>query len=100
MAEHRALHHQPMVKGERRKLRRQSTINRYNRFTLANFTINDFSLLRTFIQIRREAQSTSSAPSFTITSIKALESFLGYRTDYPGIEEDKIDDANQATQVP
>jgi hypothetical protein len=74
--------------GERRALRRQSTINRYNRFTLTNFTIDDFAS----IQVRREAQSIFSGPTFTITSTKALEGFLSYRPDYPGIGADKIDD--------
>jgi hypothetical protein len=78
--------------GERRALRRQSTISRYNRFTLTNFTIDDFALLSTSIQVRREAQSIFSGPTFTITSTKALEGFLGYRPDYPGIGADKIDD--------
>jgi hypothetical protein len=48
---------------ERREFRRQSTINRYNVFTLAIFTIHDFSLLRPSIQVRREVQPTISAPS-------------------------------------
>jgi hypothetical protein len=78
--------------GERRALRRHSTIHRYNRFTLANFTVNNFSLLRTSVQLRREALPTFTTPSFTITSTQALEGFLGYRTDYPGVEADKIDD--------
>jgi hypothetical protein len=75
--------------GECRALRRQSTINR---FTLTNFTIDDFALLSTSIQVRREAQSIFSGPTFTITSTKALEGFLGYRPDYPGIGADKLDD--------
>jgi hypothetical protein len=57
---------------ERREFRRQSIINRYNVFTLAIFTIHDFSLLRPSIQVRREAQPTFSAPSFTITFMKDL----------------------------
>jgi hypothetical protein len=78
--------------GERRALRHRSTINRFNRFTLTNFTVDNFALLRTSTQIRREARPAFSSPTFTITSTKALEGFLGYRTVYPGIEADKIDE--------
>jgi hypothetical protein len=37
--------------GERRALRHRSTINRFNRFTLTNFTVDNFALLRTSTQI-------------------------------------------------
>jgi hypothetical protein len=78
--------------GERRALRRHSITSRYNRFTLADFTVNNFSLLKTSVQLRREALPTFTTPTFTITSTQALEGFLGYRTDYPGVDADKIDE--------
>ena len=80
--------------GERRALRRDSVANRYNRFTLVNFTIHHFSLLRLSKQIRAEVHESGAMTelSFKVTSTVALEGFLGYRIDYPGEEEDKIDD--------
>ena len=82
-----------LIIGDRRVLRRESIANRYNRFSLNNFTINHFSLLRISTQIRKEVQAYAlNELSFTITSTNALEGFLGYRVDYPGVERDKIND--------
>jgi len=80
--------------GPRRALRYESTLLRYNRFALVNFTVNHFALFATSKQIRSEVQESGamSELSFKITSTVALEGFLGYRSGYPGEAEDKIDD--------
>ena len=78
--------------GDRRALRRESITKRYHRFALSNFTINYFSLLRSSTQIRQEVQTHALKElSFTIMSINALEGFLGYRLDYPGVKRNEID---------
>ncbi|KAH0285147.1 hypothetical protein M436DRAFT_86036 [Aureobasidium namibiae CBS 147.97] len=80
--------------GQRRALRYDSTLLRYNRFALVDFTVNHFSLFATSKQIRSEIQESGamSELSFKITSTIALEGFLGYRSGYPGEARDKIDD--------
>lgn len=94
MIYHYALATPELEIGERRSLRPESIALRYNRFTLVNFNVNHFALFAICKQIRAEIQESGAMGelSFKITSDIALEGFLGIREDYPGEEQDKIDD--------